>query len=244
MHQLILQSYSRFILAMLFTLSFPLFATQAQSLDEHQQIDPAYNRVFKVRPVQLGMISISSEKLRTTRTSNEYSLGYIYKAYLGNTSETALSNPSTLEDGFEPKEADVQGISFVMSQRKYSKKNEGKPLGFFHGPVFGYRFVLFAKDVFDQPEQNPNDPDYKYIGRLYQNSLDLSYRVGAQFRLVGHLTADAGLSIGARAKYAQAKNAGTLITDNIIGYNIIADENSALTVVPLPQLSLSLGYAF
>ncbi|MHA6249453.1 ABC transporter ATP-binding protein [Pontibacter sp. CAU 1760] len=243
-------------MAMIVMLSLPLFAAQAQDLDLIQEVDPSYNRVLKVRPVQLGMISISSEKLRMNRVSNEYSLGYIYKAYLGNTSGSFFEDmiakksadgtqePGFTADDFELKEADVQGISFVMSQRKYSKKNEGKPFGFFHGPVFGYRFVLFAKDVFEQPEQDPNDPDYKYIGRLYQNSLDLSYRVGAQFRLVGHLTADAGLSIGARAKYAQAKNAGTLITDNIIGYNIMADENSALTVVPLPQLSFSVGYAF
>ncbi len=131
-----------------------------------------------------------------------------------------------------------------MSQRKYPKKNAGSPFGFFHGFVFGYRFIAFGENVFGLPAQDPGDPDYRFVGRLYQNSLDLSYQLGVQFKLSNHLTAEAAGALGGRAKYALAKNAGELLTDNIIGHAVVAEDNSAIFVVPLPQLNLSVGYAF
>ena len=104
--------------------------------------------------------------------------------------------------------------------------------------------MVFEENVFRLPVQDPADPDYRFIGRLYQNSLELSYQVGVQFKLANHLTADVAGSIGGRVKYALAKNAGELLPEHIIGYAVTAETNSAVFVVPLPQLNLSVGYAF
>jgi len=214
----------------------PLGKAQAQvedevQQDEVQQIDTAHDHVLKVNPLQLGEVSLAHEKMRTERVSNEIGLSYIYRSYFNS-------------DEWLPEDKRVQGVGIRMSQRKYSNKRTGSPFGFFHGFVFGYRLLVFDKDVFELPEQRPSDPDYRFVGRLYQNSLDLSYQLGAQFKLSNHLTAEAAAALGARAKYARATNAGDLLTDNIIGHAVMAETNSAVFVVPLPQLNLSVGYAF
>lgn len=209
----------------------PLLQAQAQDGDDFQEIDPAHDRVLKVNPLQLGEISLSYEKLRTERVSNEIALSYIYRTYLNG-------------DEWLPEDTRVQGAGFRMSQRKYSNKGKGQPFGFFHGFVFGYRFMVFEEDVFGLPEQNPDSPGYRFVGRLYQNSLDLSYQLGVQFKLSGHLTAEVAGALGGRVKYALANNAAELLTDNIIGHAVVAEDNSAIFVVPMPQLNVSVGYSF
>ena len=45
-------------------------------------------------------------------------------------------------------------------------------------------------------------------------------------------------------KYARSTNAAELLTEHIIGHAVVAESNSAIFAVPLPQLKLSVGYAF
>ncbi|MCJ8165386.1 ABC transporter ATP-binding protein [Pontibacter sp. E15-1] len=212
----------------------PLAGAQAQHEEEEDDthlINTDHDRVLKLNPLQLGEVSVAYEKVRTARVSNEIGLSYIYRTFLN-------------EDAWVPTEKRVHGIGIRMSQRKYTKKNIGHPFGFFRGFVFGYRFMLFEKDVFGLPEQDPGDPDYRFIGRLYQNSLDLSYQVGGQFKLSKHLTAEAAGALGVRAKYALATNAGDLIAERMVGHMLAQENSSALFVVPLPQLKLTVGYSF
>lgn len=209
----------------------PILKAQAQDGDDVQQIDKATDRVLKVNPFQLGGVSLSYEKMRTERISNEIALSYIYRTYWD--SEEWL-----------PEGKRVQGVGVKMSQRKYSNKGTASPFGFFHGFVFGYRFLVFEENVFGLPEQDPAEPGYRFVGRLYQNSLDLSYQLGVQFKLSEHFTAEAAGALGGRVKYALSNNAAELLTDNIIGHAVVAEDNSAIFVVPLPQLNLSVGYAF
>ncbi|GAB3536890.1 hypothetical protein GCM10027443_28370 [Pontibacter brevis] len=209
----------------------PLSMAVAQDDREVQNIDTAYNRVLKIYPLQLGEVYVAHEKMRTERISNELGLSYIYRSYLKG-------------DEWIPERKNVQGVAIRMSQRKYTRRNEGKPFGFYHGPEFGYRLLIFEKNVFELPVQDPGDPEYRFVGRLYQNSLDLSYQLGVQFNLMGHLSADVAASVGGRVKYALANNANELLEEHIIGRAVIVENNSAIFVVPLPQLKLSLGYAF
>ena len=217
----------RLLLAVL--LWVPLVQAQAQDEDEMQEIDSAYDRVLKVNPLQLGEVSLSFEKMRATRVSNEIALSYIYHTYLNG-------------DEWLPEDVPVQGAGVKMSQRRYTKNNRGRPFGFFHGFVLGYRLLVFEVGVLGS--QDPSSPDYRFVGRLYQNSLDLSYQLGGQFRLSKHLTAEVAGALGGRIKYALAKNAADLLTDRIIGHALVAEDNSAVFVVPLPQLVISVGYAF
>lgn len=203
----------------------------AQSDGEVPDIDISRDRVLKVYPLQLGEAYLAYEKMRTERISNEFGLSYIYSVYMKGGASTPESQP-------------VQGASFQMSQRKYPLKSEGRPFGFFHGPSFGYRFVAYEQDVFEQLAKEPDAAAYHAVGRLYQHSLDLSYQLGIQFNLMGPLTADIAAALGGRVKYVLANNAGDLLTDHIIGHAVIAENNSAIFAVPLPQLNLSVGYAF
>ncbi|NEM96215.1 ABC transporter ATP-binding protein [Pontibacter burrus] len=213
-------------------------AVQAQQQDpdatDIREMDKDHDRIIKIHPLQLGEVYVSMEKLRTERISNEYGIGYIYKSYLkGETDDW---------QDFEAK--NVKGVGIHMSQRHYTSKTKSAPFGFFHGPVFGYRFLVFEKNVFDLPEQDPSSPNFRYVGRLYQNSLDLSYRIGGQFLLGNHFTLEVAGSLGGRVKYAKATTAEELLPEHIIGYELIKDESSYLAATPLAQLKFSIGYAF
>ncbi|MFD2999686.1 ABC transporter ATP-binding protein [Pontibacter toksunensis] len=209
----------------------PLSIAKAQIERDIQNIDTSYDRVVKLYPLQIGEVYLGYEKMRAERISNEFGLSYIYWSFLKG-------------DDWVPERKNAKGLGIRMSQRKYTAKNEGAPFGFFHGPVFGYRFVAFEQNVFDLPAQDPSEPGYKFIGRLYQHSLDLGYQLGVQFKLSNHLTADIGGAIGGRVKFALANNADELLPEHIIGRSVAAENNSAIFVVPLPQLNLSVGYAF
>lgn len=201
---------------------------------EIREIDTAHDRIIKVHPLQIGEIYFSLEKLRTERISNEYGIGYIYKSYLKG--ET---------DDWEDYEAkDVMGIAIHMSQRYYNTRKRNAPFGFFHGPVFGYRFLVFEDNVFELPEQDTSSPDYRFVGRLYQNSLDLSYQLGGQFLLGKHFTLELAGSLGGRIKYAKATSADELLPAHIIGHELISDESSYIAATPLAQLKFSVGYSF
>ncbi|WP_347157433.1 ABC transporter ATP-binding protein [Pontibacter chitinilyticus] len=200
---------------------------------EVRNINPAYDHVLKLHPLQLNELYLSYEKLRTNHVSNELGLSYLYKAYLD-------GGDNLLDNGKK-----VQGFAVRMSQRHYtSKKRSGTPFGFFHGPMFGYRFMVFEENALDQPQLSPEDPDYRFIGRLYQNSLELNYELGWQFKLGTHLNLAVSGALGARVKYAYAKGAGALLENYIVGRTLTSDGNSAVVVTPSPQLNLSLGYAF
>lgn len=219
------------ILAAIVLLFTPLYIAYAQDDREEQYIDASYDRVLKIYPLQLGEVYLAQEKMRAERISNELGLSYVYWSYLKG-------------DDWMPERKNVKGVAIRMSQRKYTSKNEGRPFGFFHGPVFGYRFVAFEQNVFELPAQDPSAPGYRFVGRLYQNSLDLSYQLGWQFKLSDHLTAEVGGAIGGRVKFALANNADELLTEHVIGRTVAAENNSAIFVVPLPQLNFSVGYAF
>ena len=209
---------------------------QDQDLDapDIRQIDKAHDHILKLHPLQAGEVYLSIEKLRTERVSNEYGLGFIYKSFLkGETDDW---------QDFEAK--DVKGIAVHMSQRHYTSNKKQAPFGFFHGPVFGYRFLVFEKNVFDLPEQDPTSPNYRFVGRLYQNSLDLSYRIGAQFLAGNHFTFEVAGSLGGRVKYAKATGADELLPQHIIGHEVHHDESSMVAATPLAQLKLSVGYSF
>ncbi|MEJ8757695.1 ABC transporter ATP-binding protein [Pontibacter sp. H259] len=215
-------------------------ATQAQEegqdpdAPEVREIDTAHDRVIKVHPLQLGEIYLSLEKMRTERISNEYGLGYVYKSYVKG--ET---------DDWEDFEArDVMGVAVHMSQRYYNVKKRSAPFGLFWGPVFGYRFLVFEKNVFQLPEQDPNSPNYRFVGRLYQNSLDLSYQLGGQFLLGNHFTLELAGALGGRVKYARSTSANELLPQHIIGHELMKDESSYIAATPLGQLKFSVGYSF
>ncbi len=226
--------YAFFVLFAFMLVWLPLSGAQAQNHDDGDDthlINKDHDRILKLNPLQLGEVTLSYEKMRAARTANEIGISYIYRTYLNG-------------DAAIPEEQSVQGIGVRMSQRKYSKKNIGHPFGFFHGPVFSYRFILFDEDVFGMPQQDPNDPDYKFVGRMYQNSLDLSYQLGGQFKLTRHLTAEIAGALGVRAKYVLATNAGNMLSEYVIGHQLAAENSAAFFVVPLPQLKLTVGYSF
>lgn len=205
----------------------------AQDNRDEPFINKESDRILKLHPLQIGEVYLSYEKMRTERTSNEFGLSYVYRAYFEG------------DKFFAPEDVNVQGIHIRMSQRHYtSQKHAGSPFGFFHGPMFGYRFMVFEENVFGLPEQDPNSPDYQFVGRLYQNTLELNYQIGAQFKLGRHFTTEVSAALGGRLKYALSKGAGELLPDNIIGHELVAEENSAIFVVPSPQLNVSVGYAF
>ncbi|AKD02944.1 hypothetical protein POKO110462_01685 [Pontibacter korlensis] len=213
-------------------LVLPLSHTLAQDTNEGLIINPKHDRILKLHPLQVGEVYISYEKMRSNYISNEFGLSYVYQGYLKS-------------DDFLPEGVKVGGVHVRMSQRYYtSKKQDGVPFGFFHGPLFGYRFMAFEENVFDRPMQDPADPDYQFVGRLYQNSLELSYQLGGQFLLGKQLTMEVSGALGARLKYALAKGAGDLLTENIIGHTLVAEDNSAIFIVPSPQLNISVGYSF
>jgi hypothetical protein len=221
----------RMLLALVL-LILPLSSTYAQSDAYEPDTTKVNRRVIKIHPIQLGEIYLSHEKMRTERISNEIGIGYIYYSYLkGN--------------DWMPEKADAQGLAVRMSQRRYTTKNlTGSPYGFFHGPVFGYRLLVFEENVFGLADQNPQSPDSRIVGRLYENSLDLGYHLGVQFEITRHLTTEVAAGFGGRVKLARATNADELLTEHIIGHAVAAEKNSAIFVSPLPQLKISLGYSF
>ncbi|MFD2513838.1 ABC transporter ATP-binding protein [Pontibacter locisalis] len=190
-------------------------------------IDAAHDLILKLQPLLIGEVRLSYEKLRVAKVSNEYGIGYVYRAFLKEDgSYTAL-------DGKR-----VNGVSIRMSQRHYTTKKQKAPFGFFHGPLFGYRFLVFEKDALGVTDAS------RSIGRLYQNSMDLSYQLGWQLLLDDHFTMEVAGSLGGRAKYARATGAEELLVDNIYGHHLMQDRDAIFSVVPLPQLKLSVGYSF
>lgn len=198
---------------------------------EMANIDRDHDRIWKIHPLHYGEIFVSYEKVREPNVSNEFGLSYLYKSYFKG-------------DGWTPEAKDVLGIGVRMSQRYYTSKKKQAPFGFFHGPMFSYRFLVFERNVFDQPELPPSDPDFRLVGRMYQNALDLSYHLGYQFQLGRHFTAELSGGLGGRVKFAIARNGGDLIEQNIIGHVVLADEGAVISVGPSPQLNFSIGYSF
>jgi hypothetical protein len=194
-------------------------------------IDRDHVRTIKIHPLHYGEIFISYEKVRAPNISNEIGLSYLYKSYFKG-------------DGWTPEAKDVMGIGIRMSQRYYTSKKKRAPFGFFHGPMFSYRFTVFERNVFDLPELPPSDPDFRFVGRLYQNVFDLSYHLGYQFQLGRHFTTELSGGLGGRVKFATATNGGDLIEQNIIGHVVHSDEGAVLSVGPSPQLNFSIGYSF
>ncbi|GAB3194372.1 hypothetical protein ABID22_000236 [Pontibacter aydingkolensis] len=213
----------------------PLSAAQAQHEDvidsEDKVLNPEHDRIIKFRPLDIDQVSFAFEKLRSSRVSNELGISYIY-------------NSTFKGSGFLPDEKKVNGLGVRMSQRHYTSQKKQSPFGFYHGPVFGYRLLVFEKNVFGVEDLPPSDPDYRFVGRLYQNSLDLSYQLGWQFQLGRHFTLETGAGLGGRVKYARAVGADELLTDNIIGHAVVAEKNSAIFLVPLPQFNFSIGYSY
>ena len=231
------KSYSR-LLWLIIMMLLPLSAVQAQQEEglvqepESRVINTDHDRIIKFRPFDIGQISFAYEKLRSERVSNELGISYVYRTYFKD------------DFPFGLKEADVAGVHIRMSQRHYTSKKRMAPFGFYHGPTFGYRLMIFDKNVFGQEDVPPTDPNYKYVGRLYQNSLDLGYQIGWQLQLGRHFTTEVGIGAGGRIKYARSVGAEELLTENIIGHAVTAERNSAVFVVPLPQVNFSVGYSF
>ena len=228
----------RFLGGLLIAAAFvvvPAGVAQAQGHNDEDTEDKVLNkdhdRIIKFRPFDIGQVSFTYEKLRSSRVSNELGIGYIYKSYLK-------------DSGFTPADKKVNGLSVRMSQRHYTSNKKMAPFGFYHGPVFGYRLLIFEKDVFGTESTPPSDPNYRYIGRLYQNSIDLSYQIGGQFQLGKHLTSEIGLALGGRLKYARSVGAEEILAQRIIGHELVAEQNSAIFAVPLAQLNFSVGYSF
>jgi hypothetical protein len=195
---------------------------------EMRSIDREHDRVFKIHPLHYGEIFLSYEKVRAPDVSNEFGLSYLYKVHLKG-------------DGWSANAKDVMGIGVRMSQRRYPSRKLRAPFGFFHGPMFQYRFIVFERDVFELP---PEEMQARYIGRMYQNVLDLSYHLGYQFQLGRHFTTELSGGLGARAKFGIARNGGELMENLMIGHVLRADEGSVLTVGPSPQLNFAIGYSF
>jgi hypothetical protein len=204
---------------------------EAEERNEMANIDWDHDKTFKIHPLHYGEIFISYEKVRSPQTSNEFGLSYLYKSYLKG-------------DGWTPEAKNVMGIGIRMSQRHYTSRKKKAPFGFFHGPMMGYRFVVFERNVFGLPELPASDPNFRYVGRLYQNALDLSYHLGAQFQLSRHFTAELSGGLGGRVKFAQATNGGDLIRANIIGHVVHSDQGAVLSVGPSPHLNFGIGYSF
>lgn len=224
---------SRFWLPSLFlTLFFFVGKAQAQDAELEEAaidtvIDQSHDLTYKLQPLLFGEVRLSYEKVRAPQVSNEYGIGYIYKAFL--------------KDGgdFPDYEAkNVKGVSVRMSQRHYTSKKQKAPFGFFHGPLFGYRFMVFEEDVFGMADSP------RRIGRLYQNAADLSYQLGSQFLLNDHFTLEIAGSLGGRIKYGRSTGAEELLENNIIGYHFRKDRDSILSGAPLLQLKLAVGYSF
>lgn len=218
----------------------PFSAVQAQDEEPIDTLDKVINtdhdRIIKFRPVDVGQISFAFEKLRSSRVSNELGLGYIYSTYFKDSGDSGFLSG--------PEEKKVNGLSVRMSQRHYTSNRKLSPFGFYHGPVFGYRLLIFDRNVFGMEDLPPSDPNYRFVGRLYQNSLDLSYQIGWQFQLGRHFTLETGAGLGGRMKYARSVGADELLTENIIGHAVVAEKNSAIFLVPLAQFNLSVGYSF
>ncbi|SFU63896.1 hypothetical protein [Pontibacter akesuensis] len=228
--------YQLLLLPLLLLLLTPAMAQQdddQEMRNEDLLIDKAHDRVLKLNLLRMGAVQVSYEKMRSERISNEIALGYVYRGYFKG------------DSFFSPDKVNADGVEVRMSQRYYtSKKYSGTPFGFFHGPVFGYRFMVFEENVFNLPERNPQDPDYRFVGRLYQNTLELAYQAGGQFKLGRNFTAEVSAILGGRLQYVLAKGANELLTDNIRGYDLVAEENSAILLDPTPQLNISVGYSF
>ncbi|SIT89948.1 ABC transporter ATP-binding protein [Pontibacter indicus] len=194
-------------------------------------IDRDHDKTIKIHPLHYGEVFVSYEKVRSPNISNEFGLSYFYKIHLK-------------DDGWLTEARDVMGIGLRMSQRYYTSKKKSAPFGFFHGPMFSYRFIVFERNVFDLPDVPPSDPDFRYVGRLYQNAVDLSYHLGYQFQLGRHFTTELSGGLGGRIKIANATNGGDLIEQNIIGHVVHSDDGAVVTVGPSPQLNFSIGYSF
>ncbi|MDX5437293.1 MAG: ABC transporter ATP-binding protein, partial [Pontibacter sp.] len=148
-------------------LALPFNSALAQNEEASQNflINPDHDRIIKLHPLQLGEVYISYEKMREDNISNEFGLSYVYKSYLKS-------------DDFIPEDVKVGGMHVRMSQRHYtSKKQSGVPFGFFHGPMFGYRFLVFDKNLFTQGSDEPGSPSYSYVGRMYQNAIEVNYQL-------------------------------------------------------------------
>ena len=223
---------------LLFLACLPLSFASAQTEEDLenkrdlQQIDRDHDKIIKLHPLHYGEIFLSYEKVRTPNISNEFGLSYIYKSYFKG------------DDWFSPEGQTVMGVGLRMSQRYYTSKKKSPPFGFFHGPMFAYRFMVFDRDVFGKQGLSPNDPNFRYVGRFYQNSLDLSYHLGKQFQLSQHFTAEISGGIGARFKLARATSGAEFIKEVIIGHELYSEESSVIVVAPTPQLNVGIGYAF
>ncbi|MEJ8801325.1 ABC transporter ATP-binding protein [Pontibacter sp. H249] len=207
-----------------------LYEEEPQNIEDNA-INPDHDRILKLRPLDIDRISFAFEKLRSSRVANELGLSYIYRAYFKNS-------------GFLPEEEKVNGFGVRMSQRHYTSKKRQSPFGFYHGPVFGYQLLIFKENVFGLQDLPPSDPNYRFVGRLYQNSLDLAYQIGWQFKLGRHFTTELGAGLGGRVKYARSVGADELLTENIIGHAVVAERNSAVFLMPLPLFNFSVGYSF
>ncbi len=195
---------------------------------EMRSIDREHDRILKIHPLHPGEIFLSYEKVRAPGVSNEFGLSYLYKVHVKG-------------DGWLTNAKDVMGIGVRMSQRRYTSNKRQAPFGFFHGPMFQYRFMVFERNVFELP---PEEMQARYIGRMYQNVLDLSYHLGYQFQLGRHFTTEVSGGLGARAKFGIARNGGELMEGIMIGHVLRADEGSVLTAGPSPQLNFAIGYSF
>ncbi|TXK52819.1 ABC transporter ATP-binding protein [Pontibacter qinzhouensis] len=227
-----------------FLLVLSLVSVQAQRLDSLEAkfeapANPGHDKVIKLHPVQLalGEIYLGYERARTQFVSNEIGFSYIHRIYLKDgDSHTSRDLP-----------LNTHGVGIRMSQRHYTSKKGNAPFGFFHGPSFGYRFILFqdsSYEILGLPEPNQTDPDARYVGRLYLNTFDLTYQLGGQFKLSNHFTLEVAGGIGGRLKYAYARDADELLHDLFVGKEVLSDTNGAFLVTPLPQLKLSVGYSF
>lgn len=226
------RKYTFGTLWLLLLLMLPLRPTLAQDSSEAGLPNPAHDRILKLHPLQIGEVYFSYEKMRTDRISNEYGLSYVYSGYLKS-------------DDFLPDRVKAGGVHIRMSQRYYtSKKHDGIPFGFFHGPMFGYRFMVFEEGVFNSPSEDYTDANGRFVGRLYQNTLELNYLLGGQFLLGEKFTLEVAAGLGGRLKYALAKGADELLPEHIIGHTLVAEQNSAIFITPSPQLKISAGYSF
>ncbi|MHC2991978.1 ABC transporter ATP-binding protein [Pontibacter sp. HJ8] len=205
---------------------------EAEERIVRRNIDSDHDKILKLHPLHYGEIFLSYEKIRTSNISNEFGLSYLYKSHMKG------------DDWWSPEGKDVLGIGIRMSQRYYTSKKKRAPFGFFHGPLFAYRFVVFERNVFGLAGLPPSDPNYRFVGRLYQNTLDLSYHIGNQFQLGRHFTLEISGGIGGRLKYAKATSGAELIEENIIGHVLTSDESAVIAVAPSPQLNLAIGYSF
>ncbi|WP_242926413.1 ABC transporter ATP-binding protein [Pontibacter vulgaris] len=230
-----------FILLLLLPFGYAQAQTQEEEEELEQQeleerelsasIDQDHNRLFKIHPLQIGEVYVSYEKVRAKRISNEIGLSYVYSSGLNG-------------DMWLPESKKTVGAAVRMSQRYYTSKKKQAPFGFFHGPMFGYKFLAFEKNVFGREELPQDDPNYKFVGRLYQNSLELNYQLGGQFMLSRHLTLEVAGGLGGRVKYARAVGGEEEMRNTITGHILTSDDNSVITALPTPHLKISVGFAY